>query len=211
MLNVHELFTSLQGESTHAGRLCFFIRLAGCSLNCSYCDTRHADSGTPMNIDTIVTAARDSGCQLVEITGGEPLEQEETPQLAQQLLNAGFELLIETSGAFDITRIPPEAVRIVDCKLPGSGMAARNLWNNFTAVSTIDEVKFVVSDRADFDYALNVIEQYKLDDKCKILFSPIWGKVSFDNLAAWMLESRAPGRMQIQLHKIIWGADAKGV
>ena len=211
MLNIHELFTSLQGESSHAGRRCFFIRLAGCRLDCSYCDTRHADSGTPMSIEALLQAARDAECKLVEITGGEPLEQAETPLLAQQLIEAGFEVLIETNGSCDISAVPPPAVRIVDCKLPGSGMEKHNLWSNFSGISTRDEVKFVVSDRADFDYAINVIKQYQLENKCGILFSPIWGKVRFDDLAQWILETRAPGRMQIQMHKIIWGADAKGV
>lgn len=209
-----ESFTSLQGESTHAGRVCFFLRLAGCNLDCNYCDTHYArdfGSGEPATVEELVELARESGVKLVEVTGGEPLADPETPALCRALLDAGFEVLLETNGSLSIAGVPCEVRKILDCKLPGSGMAEHNDWTNYARLAPHDEVKFVVSDRADFDYALDVIRRYDLASRTpNLLVSPVWGRVSFEDLAKWVVDSRAPVRMQLQMHKLIWG-DRTGV
>lgn len=207
MLRVVELFSSLQGESTHAGRKCFFIRLEGCNLSCSYCDTAYACSGgKEYSIDDLAAAAVESGTGLVEITGGEPLLQSETPQLCRALLDMGLEVMIETNGSLPIAAVPPEVYRIVDCKLPDSGMADFMLAENYGELTPRDEVKFVVSSRRDFDYAVDVCRRYDLVSKTPhLLVSPVWGQVKFDELAQWVIESDLPLRFQLQFHKIIWG------
>lgn len=210
-LKICERFVSLQGESTQAGRLCYFIRLSGCNLSCAYCDTRYSESGEMMSLNAIMAGVRRTGVKLVEITGGEPLTQEATPVLAEMLLNEGFEVMLETNGACDITVMPEGVRRIVDCKLPGSGMWEYNLWSNFDHLTGLDEVKFVVSSRSDFECALKVVKDYSLEKKCEILYSPVFGKVGFAELAQWVIDSRAPGRMQLQMHKLIWGSEAVGV
>lgn len=209
-----ESFTSLQGESTHAGRICFFIRLAGCNLDCNYCDTRYGRSfgaGEPASVDELVRRVQESGTKLVEITGGEPLATPETPELCRRLLDAGFEVLFETNGSLPIAEIPREVRKILDCKLPGSGMAERNDFSNYALLAPHDEVKFVISCRADFDAMLEVIRRYDLPSKtANLLASPVWGRVAFTDLAEWVVSSRAPVRMQLQMHKLIWG-DRPGV
>ena len=212
MLPVIETFSSIQGESTHAGRRCFFIRLAGCNLRCSYCDTAYAwDGGKPYTVAELVDLAANSGTGLVEVTGGEPLIHPETPALLQALLDAGMEVLLETNGAVSIAAVPEQVRKILDCKLPASGMAEQNIFANYALLLPHDEVKFVVSSRKDFDYALDVVERYKLLSKtANLIFSPVWGKVSFEELADWVISCRYPVRMQLQLHKLIWG-DRKGV
>ena len=211
-LPVCETFASIQGESTHAGRRCFFIRLSGCNLRCAYCDTAYAwEGGTMREIDDLVAEAAASGMDCVEITGGEPLIHPETPELAAKLLAAGLETLVETNGSLDIGLLPPGCRRIVDCKLPDSGMAGHNLESNYDKLTPLDEVKFVVSSRRDFDCALAVIDRFALPKRTPhLLFSPVWGKVDFAELARWTLECRRPVRMQLQMHKQIWG-DQKGV
>lgn len=209
-----ESFTSLQGESTHAGRICFFVRLAGCNLDCNYCDTRYArdfGAGEPATAEELVRLAKESGVGLVEITGGEPLADPETPELCRRLLDAGFEVLLETNGSFSIAPVPCEVRKILDCKLPGSGMAGHNDFGNYALLAPHDEVKFVISGRGDFDYALDVIRRYDLAARTRnLLASPVWGRVSFEELAKWVIDSRAPLRMQLQMHKLIWG-DRTGV
>lgn len=204
-----ESFTSLQGESTHAGRVCFFLRLAGCNLDCNYCDTCYAqssDSGDPKNPDELVRLALASGVKLVEVTGGEPLADPETPELCRRLLDAGFEVLLETNGSLSIQPVPYEVRKILDCKLPGSGMAEHNDYSNYARLAPHDEIKFVVSDRADFDFMQNVIRTYDLAARTRnLLVSPVWGRVAFQDLAEWIIASRVPVRMQLQLHKLIWG------
>ena len=198
-----EAFASIQGESTHAGRPCFFLRLAGCNLRCSYCDTGYAQSaeaGRPAEIPELVELVRNSGLTLVEITA-----------LCRALLDAGCEVLIETNGSLSIAPLPAEACRILDCKLPGSGMAEANDYGNYAWLTPRDEVKFVVSSREDFEFACDVIRRYDLAAKTpNLLFSPVWGRVEFADLAAWVVESRLPVRMQLQMHKLIWG-DRPGV
>ena len=211
---VNETFASIQGESTHAGRKCFFIRLAGCNLRCSYCDTLYAaspESGKDISVDGLVKIAAASRLSLVEITGGEPLAQSETPELCKALLDAGFEVLLETNGSLPIGNIPVAVRKILDCKLPGSGMSEHNLYANYALLQKHDEVKFVVSDRRDFDFACETVEKYALPERtANLIVSPVWGRVSFEDLAAWVIDCRIPLRMQLQLHKIIWG-DKRGV
>ena len=212
MLQITETFKSIQGESTHAGKVCFFIRLTGCNLRCSYCDTTYAwDGGCARSVDDLVAEAVASQSPTVEITGGEPLAQQETPLLVQKLLDAGLEVLVETNGSFDFSVLPDGCCRIVDCKLPDSDMAEHNCYSAYAALTRRDEVKFVVSSRKDFDFALDVINRYHLTEKTpNLLFSPVWGSVSPETLAQWVVDCALPVRMQIQMHKVIWG-DKKGV
>ena len=212
MLPVIETFTSIQGESTHAGRRCFFIRLAGCNLRCNYCDTAYAwDGGELFSVEKLTFLAVNSAAGLVEVTGGEPLLHEETPRLLQSLLDAGLEVLLETNGAVSVSSVPPMVRKIIDCKTPGSGMAEKNIFANYELLLPHDEVKFVVSGRADFDWSLEVIEKYDLAGKtANLIFSPVWGRVSFEELAKWVVDCGKPVRMQLQMHKLIWG-DKKGV
>ena len=214
MLKVCETFTSLQGESTHAGRRCLFIRLAHCNLQCSYCDTLYANINPEYKeytVDQLVNLVLDSKEKLVEITGGEPLLHEETPILCQKLIDNNIEVLLETNGSISIENVPREVCRILDCKLPDSGMAEKNNFANYKYLTPNDEVKFVISSLNDFNYAVNVINHYELFTKTqKILASPVWGMVEFTDLAQWVIDSKLPIRMQLQMHKIIWG-DKKGV
>ena len=214
MLKVCEIFTSLQGESTHAGRRCMFIRLAHCNLQCSYCDTLYANINPEYKeytVDELVSLVLESKEPLVEITGGEPLLHEETPLLCQKLIDNNIEVLLETNGSMSIENVPKEVCRILDCKLPDSNMSDKNNFANYNLLTPNDEVKFVISSRKDFDYAINVINTYDLFAKTsKILASPVWGRVEFTTLAQWVMDSKLPLRMQLQMHKIIWG-DKKGV
>ena len=212
MPRVVECFSSLQGESTQAGRRCFFIRLEGCNLDCSYCDTRYAScGGVEKSVDELVSLAVESGIPLVEITGGEPLLEKQVPELCRRLMERGLEVMIETNGSLDISVLPDGVRRIVDCKLPDSGMAEHNLRSNFTALTELDEVKFVISSRRDFDYAMEFIRDCRLEESsAELLASPVWGRVSFEDLADWVVKSGSRLRMQLQMHKIIWG-DKKGV
>ncbi len=209
MIRLVEAFLSLQGESTHAGRRCIFLRFAGCNLACNYCDTLYAHdpkSGEAKSIDELLALARAFPCRLLEITGGEPLINPETPELCSRLLESGFEVMLETNGSLPIDAVPIEVRKILDCKLPDSGMAERNCFENYKLLQKHDEVKFVVSSRWDFDFALKVINQYSLPEKTSnLLFSPVWGRVEFPELAQWIIDAEAPGRMQLQLHKLIWG------
>ncbi|MBE6388207.1 MAG: radical SAM protein [Lentisphaeria bacterium] len=212
MPRVIECFSSLQGESTQAGRRCFFIRLEGCNLNCSYCDTEYARSGgVEKSVSELVELAVASKVPLVEITGGEPLLEKELPELCSRLMDRGLEVMIETNGSMDVSVIPEGVRRIIDCKLPGSGMDKFNMYGNFSGLTALDEVKFVVSSKEDFDFALEVISRCGLEESpAALLASPVWGRVSFEELAGWVIESGSRLRMQLQMHKLIWG-DKKGV
>ena len=213
-MRVVETFASLQGESTHAGRKCFFIRLSGCNLDCSYCDTLYGkafDGGVERSVDSLVQEVLGSAFSLVEITGGEPLCSPETPRLCQALLDAGLEVLLENNGSRSIADVPVAVRKILDCKLPGSGMEKHNLYSNYALLQKHDEVKFVISDRKDFDFACDVIEKYDLPRYTPhLIASPVWGRVKFDELSSWVIDSSVPLRMQLQMHKIIWG-DRRGV
>jgi 7-carboxy-7-deazaguanine synthase len=213
MLVVYEIYASLQGESTYTGVPCAFVRLAACDLRCEWCDTPYAfTGGRKMSIDEIVAAVRDLGVPLVELTGGEPLLQKETPALMQALIDAGHKVLLETGGHRPIDDVPDDVVTILDVKCPGSGEAGKMHWPNLDQLSRTDEVKFVITDRADFDYAVDVVRRHDLTARVgAVLFSPVHGVLEPAALAAWILESRLPIRLQLQAHKYIWGVEARGV
>lgn len=217
-LRVTEIFHSIQGESTRAGLPCTFVRVTGCPLRCVWCDTEYAfTGGTRMTLDEIVAEVESIGTPLVEITGGEPLAHPNVFPLAKRLADAGYRVLVETSGAFDIAALDPRVSRIMDLKCPGSGESHRNLWENLDHLRADDEVKFVVADRTDYEWARDTLRERGLDRAVlegrlgALLFSPVWGSVDLEQLAAWILDDRLPARFQIQLHKLIWGADRIGV
>jgi 7-carboxy-7-deazaguanine synthase len=213
MLTVNEIFYSIQGESSRAGQPCVFVRLTACDLRCSWCDTPYAFvEGRKLTIDQVVAAVGQYGCPLVEITGGEPLLQEDVYELMQRLLDAGRTVMLETGGHRSTARIPGEVVAIVDVKCPGSGEAAKTDWSNLERLSSHDEVKFVVKDRADYEFARDVIGRYGLAGRtAAILLSPVHGVLEPRILSDWMLADRLPARLQLQLHKIIWAPDTRGV
>lgn len=214
-MQVCETFVSLQGESTFAGEVCFFIRLAGCNLDCAYCDTRPARdpaAGRAATVDELVRQVRAAGVPLVEVTGGEPLCQPETPALLQALLDDGRTVLLETNGAMPLDAVPAGVHRIIDYKLPSSGMEARMLDRNFQSLTAFDEVKFVIGSREDYEAAQAAVARCGLDRQpVRLLISPVWGLVEWPRLAGWLIADRFPGKLQLQQHKLIWGADATGV
>jgi 7-carboxy-7-deazaguanine synthase len=211
-LNVSEIFFSIQGESTHAGRPCIFVRLAGCNLDCVWCDSEYAQTqGQPMEIDAILQAVTSYPARLLEITGGEPLVQPNVYPLMQILCDRGYEVLLETSGSLDISRVDPRVKRIVDIKCPSSGMADKNLWSNFQHLTPTDEIKIVIADRADYDWAKQILAQYALTGKYTILLAPVFGKMKNVDLAEWILADGLPVRYQLQLHKYIWDPNRRGV
>ncbi|MFZ0889875.1 MAG: radical SAM protein [Candidatus Binataceae bacterium] len=213
-LLVNEIFYSLQGESTHAGRPCVFVRLAGCDLRCNWCDTEYAfDEGRKMTVAEVVEQVEACRCPLVEITGGEPLVQEGGVYLLiAALLERGHELMLETSGAHDVSRVDPRVIKVMDLKCPGSGQCERNLWSNLEHLTARDEVKFVIADRADFEWAREVLGSRALAERVNaVLFSCASGRLAPARLTAWMLADRVPARFQLQLHKHIWPPNARGV
>jgi 7-carboxy-7-deazaguanine synthase len=216
MLTVSEIYLSIQGESTHTGRPCVFVRLAACNLRCVWCDTPYAfTGGTKMTVDDVREQVRAYGCGLVELTGGEPLLQREAIPLMAGLLDDGMDVLLETGGHMPIDDVPRAVVKIVDVKCPGSGEAAAMHWPNLAALAPHDEVKFVVASRGDFDYATGVIDQYALDGRvAAILMSPAFGVLDPAELAAWIvaLGGRYRSlRLQLQAHKYIWAPTTRGV
>jgi 7-carboxy-7-deazaguanine synthase len=212
-LHINEIFYSIQGESTHAGRPCVFVRLTGCNLRCRWCDTEYAFyEGRKMTIAEVATIVTSHQCNLVEITGGEPLLQEGIYPLADTLLKSQHTVMIETSGAVDVSRLDPRVIKIMDLKCPGSGECNRNLWSNLAHLSARDEVKFVLADRADYEWARNTIRARNLDGRVNaLLMSPVFGVLDSAELAQWILEDRIPVRLQIQIHKHIWPPDTRGV
>ena len=211
-LRVNEIFHSIQGESTHAGRPCVFVRLTYCTLRCRYCDSEYAFfEGSERSLDDIVVEVARYGCQLVEVTGGEPLIQRETTALLGRLVEAGHEVLLETSGAWAVEEVPDGVRIIMDLKTPGSGMVAKNRWENLRHLDEHDEIKFVICDRADYEWARGVVGEHGLCDRHAVLFSPAWGEVDPAELAEWILADRLAVRMQLQLHKHIWSPTARGV
>lgn len=211
-LKINEIFYSIQGESTHAGRPCVFIRLTYCNLRCTYCDTTYAFfEGREMTIEEIVKEVKSYQCPLVEITGGEPLIQKNAGRLMQNLADQGFEILLETAGHMDISTVDQRVKIIMDLKCPSSGESSKILWRNLDHLKPLDEIKFVISDRTDFDWAVETLNNYDLHKKWIILFSPVEEKLEKQQLAEWILQCRLPVRMQVQMHKIIWGADKRGV
>lgn len=211
-MQITEIYKSIQGESTFAGLPCVFVRTTGCNLRCVWCDTEYAFyGGQKMSIDDVIQKVEALHCRLVEITGGEPLLQKETPELARRLLEKGFTVLIETSGERDVSVLDPRVIKIMDLKCPGSGECEKNRWQNLEFLTSKDELKFVIKDRADYEWAAEVVKTYRLDQRLTVLFSPVWGKLELAELARWILEDRLNVRYQIQLHKIIWSPEAKGV
>lgn len=212
-LVVNEIFYSVQGESTHAGRPCAFVRLTACNLRCTWCDTEYAFyEGRRMTVAEVVAQIEGYACPLVEITGGEPLLQEGVYPLCGALLDSGKQVLIETSGAADVSRLDARVIKIMDLKCPGSGEVERNLWSNLRHLTVRDEVKFVISDRADYEWARAVIAEHELERRVNaVLLSPAFGRIDNAALAAWILEDRLPARLQLQMHKYIWPPNARGV
>ena len=213
MLTINEIFHSIQGESTRAGRPCVFVRLTACDLRCTWCDTPYAFyEGRRQTVDEIVADVERRGCPLVEITGGEPLLQEDVYPLMERLLTSGKTVLIETGGHRSIARVPSAVIKIVDVKCPGSGEAERNDWDNLSRLAPHDEVKFVIADRTDYDYAVDVVTKHALPQRCAaVLFSPVHGELDAKRLAEWVLADRLPVRVQLQLHKFIWSPTQRGV
>ena len=217
-LRVTEIFHSIQGESTWAGLPCTFVRLTGCPLRCVWCDTEYAfHGGEKMTLADIIARVEAIGTRLVEITGGEPLIHGNAFVLAKQLLERGYTVLVETSGAIDVSPLDPRVHKIMDLKCPGSGEESRNLWANLDHLTERDEIKFVVKDRADYEWTRRVISEHGLDERVRtgklraLLVSPVWDAIDFQQLAEWILQDHLPVRYQIQLHKVIWGANVAGV
>jgi 7-carboxy-7-deazaguanine synthase len=214
MLTINEIFHSIQGESTHTGRPCVFVRLTACDLRCSWCDTPYAfHEGRKMTIDQVVADVAAFDCAVVEITGGEPLLQPDVYPLMRQLVDRGHTVLLETGGHRSIATVPDEVIRIVDIKCPGSGAAEQNDWSNLDHLKADkDEVKFVIKDRADYDYAKDVIARHGVVDRsAAVLMSPVHDVLPARDLAAWILADRLPVRLQLQAHKYIWDAQTRGV
>jgi 7-carboxy-7-deazaguanine synthase len=210
-VRVTEIFHSIQGESSHAGRPCVFVRLTGCNLRCRWCDSEYTfRGGEQMSIDEVVKKVNSYGCNLVEVTGGEPLAQKEALRLIKRLCDDGLEVLIETSGSIDIGPVDKRSTIILDIKCPGSGEVAKNRWENLQLLKPNDEIKFVIAHREDYDWARKVIEERHLN-RWTVLLSPVWGEMDLKTLAEWMLADRLTARLQTQLHKHIWGAEARGV
>ena len=218
ILRVTEIFHSIQGESTWAGLPCTFVRLTGCPLRCVWCDTGYAfQGGEKMALEEVIARVEGIGTPLVEVTGGEPLVQPGVFPLVSELLERGFTVLVETSGAVDVSPLDPRAHKIMDLKCPGSGEAEKNLWANLDHLTGLDEVKFVVKDRTDYEWTREAIRDRALDERLEngslraLLVSPVWNEIDLEELSGWILEDGLPVRFQLQLHKLIWGPDATGV
>lgn len=213
-LNVSEIFYSIQGESTSAGRPCVFVRLAGCNLRCSYCDTRYAyEGGKQMSIEEIMERVLPYKCNLVEITGGEPLIQEHTPKLVERLLEDGFDVMLETNGSRDISVIDERCARIVDIKCPSSGMKDRNDLDNLTQLNANDELKFVIGSEEDYIFAKKIVRLFELvsDGTIPINFSPVFEKMAPQRLAELILEDHLKVRLHLQIQKYVWPPGKRGV
>ena len=213
MLTVNEIFYSIQGESTHAGRPCVFIRLTACDLRCSWCDTPYAfHEGRKMSIDDVVAEVKSYGCPLVEVTGGEPLLQREVYPLMNRLAAEGLAVMLETGGHLSTAQVPAAVVSVIDVKCPASGESAKNHWANLEQLRPHDEVKFVIQDRADYEFARAVVHRYDLPGRsAAALFSPVHGALDPKELAAWILADKLPVRLQLQAHKYIWSPATRGV
>jgi 7-carboxy-7-deazaguanine synthase len=211
-MKICEIFASIQGESSYAGLPCIFVRLTGCNLRCTYCDTVYAyEEGVEMNADQILDEVGKQGLQLVEITGGEPLLQKDVLSLISRLLDLGYKVLIETNGTVDIKDVDERAIIIMDVKTPGSGMTDSLNTENLGRLKKGDELKFVITDRPDYDWAVSLIGKYGLAERCAILFSPSFGAIEASDLAQWIVRDRLPVRFNLQLHKHIFPKDERGV
>jgi 7-carboxy-7-deazaguanine synthase len=213
LLTINEIFYSIQGESTYAGRPCVFVRLTACDLRCTWCDTAYAfHEGRKQTLDEVLAEVNRYACPLVEVTGGEPLLQDEVYPLMERLLEHGRTVLIETGGHRTTERVPEQVITILDVKCPGSGEAHRNDWSNLARLRPHDEVKFVIKDRADYEYARDVIARHALAGRAAaLLFSPVHGVLDPKQLSEWVLADRLPVRVQLQVHKYIWDPNTRGV
>jgi 7-carboxy-7-deazaguanine synthase len=204
-MKIAEIFSSIQGESTFAGLPCTFVRAAGCNLRCSYCDTLYArEGGAEMTIEHICRMVKEAGIALVELTGGEPLLQDESYRLMDCLLDEGYRVLLETNGSVSVEGLDKRVVKIMDLKCPGSGMADYMLLSNVSLLDRNDEVKFVIGDKADFDWAVRTIRDYGLVERCSVLISPVLRRLRPAQAAEWIMRERLPVRLQLQQHKLIW-------
>lgn len=212
-MKVCEIFVSIQGESTFAGMPCTFVRLSGCNLRCSYCDTTYSyDEGTDMSIERIMDKVTEEGPRLVEITGGEPLLQhDEVLELMKRLLDSGYKVLLETNGSVSLASLDSRVVVIMDVKTPASTMSRQNDYSNFSYLKPDDEVKFVICDRNDYEWSKIMVQEQDLSKRCKVLFSPSAGSIDPGDLADWILRDRLNVRLNLQLHKIIYDPDKRGV
>jgi len=212
MLKVNEIYYSIQGESSNAGLPCVFIRLTFCNLRCSYCDTEYAFyEGQDYSIEQITSEIRKYHCKLVEVTGGEPLVQNETYELIRQLCNAGYDVMLETGGSLPIETVDKRVKIIMDLKCPSSKMALKNRFENIMFLKPKDEVKFVIGTREDYEWTKNIIKEYSLTERCHILISPVFGEIQPAELVEWILKDNLKVRFQLQLHKFIWEPGKKGV
>ena len=212
MLKVNEIYFSIQGESTNAGLPCIFIRLTYCNLRCTYCDTEYAFyDGKDLSIDEILSEVKKYDCKLVELTGGEPLVQQESLTLMKTLCGEGYDVMLETGGSLLINEIDSRVKIIMDLKCPSSGMMKKNNYENINFLKQSDEVKFVIGSREDYDWTKEILSQYNMDEKCPVLFSVVFGKLEPVRLVEWILEDKLNVRFQLQMHKFIWDPQAKGV
>lgn len=212
MLKINEIYYSIQGESTKAGLPCVFIRLTYCNLRCTYCDTEYAFyEGYDQSIDSVIDEVKKYNCNLVEVTGGEPLVQNESLELMKKLCDAGFEVMLETGGSLPIEPVDKRVQIILDLKCPSSGMLKKNIYENVDHLKPVDEVKFVIGTREDYEWSKEQVEKYKLNDKCPVLFSVVFGELELLTLVNWILEDKLDVRFQLQMHKFIWKPDKKGV
>ena len=209
-MRITEIYQSIQGESSYAGLPCVFVRTTGCDLRCTWCDSEFTfTGGVRMSVDEIINEVEKYGCNLVELTGGEPMLQPDIYELATRLADAGHTVLIETGGHRDLSQLDPRVVRIMDLKCPASGECHQNLWTNLEHLRATDEVKFVVADRGDYEWARDCIRENRLEDRVKILLSTAFGLVKPDEVVKWMLEDKLRARFQLQLHKYIWPSDER--
>jgi 7-carboxy-7-deazaguanine synthase len=212
VLHVNEIFFSIQGEGTRAGVPCAFVRLTGCPLRCRWCDTAYAfDEGTRLSEDEVIARLREYPCRLVELTGGEPLAQPAAFPFISRLLDEGWQVLVETSGHVGLEALDRRAVAIMDIKCPGSGEQHRTEWRNLERLKPSDEAKFVIADRADYEWAREVVQRHGLAQRCPVLFSPVHGELDPGTLGRWILDDGLPVRLQVQLHKVLWPGVERGV
>jgi 7-carboxy-7-deazaguanine synthase len=212
MIKINEIYLSIQGESSHIGLPCVFVRLTGCNLRCVWCDTAYAfHEGKTQSIDQTLKDIRIFGINLVEITGGEPLMQEDVYPLMEALLENGYKVMLETGGSLSLGKVPRDVIKILDLKCPGSGEHKKNNLDNLKLLAPHDEVKFVILDRRDYEWSRDLIKKQKIHETVPILFSPVYEKLELKELVKWILEDRLPVRLQTQLHKIIWSKETQGV
>lgn len=210
-MRITEIYQSIQGESSYAGTPCVFVRTTGCDLRCSWCDSEFTfTGGTAMTLDLIMAEVEKYNCELVELTGGEPLLQHDIYELATRLADAGHTVLIETGGHRDISKLDARVIRIMDLKCPASSECEKNLWSNLEHLRPIDEVKFVIADRGDYEWTLKTIREHCLEDRAKLLISTAFGLVEPSQVVGWMLEDKLRARFQLQLHKYIWPPEERG-